>query len=311
MRGLTRRRPAAAARRCWLRPPATRWPRLSRASCHPVSSCWPSSSRLGWVAATPSRRGMARRWWRPTSSARVARCARPWRWVSPWRSPTRRASCVLGALVLVAGELFLPERTIGWLTSCRGRSWRCWAPPCSGGRSRRGEPVHATIIRTSIRIPTCHPRTLRTAIRIRRTAGVEHPQRGAAWHGRWPRAERLRPDRAAGSRHHRPAALRAGPDRRIRHRHGGCARRHGRGDHLGARMVAARVAGHEGMRRFGAAALPIAAGMLVLGIGLGIAITALDSWADGSRALTLAGLQGYHPPRPQGRLHTADTRVPA
>ena len=57
-----------------------RWPRCWRGTSRRRSWCWRSSSPPASVLHTPSRRDMARRWSRPTWSARVARCARP----SPW-----------------------------------------------------------------------------------------------------------------------------------------------------------------------------------------------------------------------------------
>ena len=142
---------------------------------------------------------------------------------------------LLGMLVLVAGELLLPETLIGWLTIVSGALmamlgaglvWRA----LSGGRS----PAMATI--------TAIPTRMDAATSHEHAPPPERSRAGDAERGRSRRgwrsgAERLRPDRAACGGDDGSPGIRAGPDRRLRDRHGRGARRPGGGDSLRPRLA--------------------------------------------------------------------------
>ncbi len=111
-----------------IRGPPIRWPRCWRGTSRRRSWRWRCSSPPAWVRRMPCRRGMARRSWRHTWSAPAEQCARPSALGLTVAFAHTAGVLLLGMLVLVAGELLLPETLIGWLTIASG---------CAHGRARR------------------------------------------------------------------------------------------------------------------------------------------------------------------------------
>ena len=144
---------------------------------------------------------------------------------------------LLGAVTLLIGQFFVPERVIEWLSIASGvlvallgaglviRAIR------GAGRARAHRHPHPDSTRISTRIRT-RTRCARRATRPR-PAPQERDRAGA---GRRDGAERIGPDRLPRGHHDGAAPLWPPADRRLWRGNGGRARRPGGGNHRRARL---------------------------------------------------------------------------